>query len=210
MNFEQLLEYLELDEAAEIDGASKLKVFFKVAVPLTVPMFVVAFIFSFVWYWNETYLTALYMPDVKTLPLQLDAFEKLFSEENMNAARAVDAVLDKIAEVCDAVANAFENGGRLFYIGAGTSGRLGVLDAAECPPTFGVDYNTVITVMAGGRDAMFRAAENVEDSAEAGKADLLAKEPTALDVVMGISASGNSGDEAIHSEHTIPPPITSR
>ena len=80
----------------------------------------------------------------------------------------------------------------MIYVGAGTSGRIAVMDAAECPPTFGVDYNTVITVMAGGRDAMFRAAENVEDSAEAGRGDLLEKEPTARDVVMGISASGNA------------------
>jgi N-acetylmuramic acid 6-phosphate etherase len=69
---------------------------------------------------------------------------------------------------------------------------MAVMDAAECPPTFGVDYNTVIAVMAGGRDAMFKAAENVEDSAELGRADLLAKEPTKRDVVMGISASGNA------------------
>ena len=68
----------ELDEAAEIDGAGKLKIFIKVAIPLTIPMFVVSFIFSFVWYWNETYLTALYMPGVQTLPLQLDAFEDTF------------------------------------------------------------------------------------------------------------------------------------
>ena len=68
----------ELDEAAEIDGAGKFKIFVKVAIPLTIPMFVVSFIFSFVWYWNETYLTALYMPGVQTLPLQLDAFEDTF------------------------------------------------------------------------------------------------------------------------------------
>ena len=70
----------ELDEAAEIDGASKLKVFFKVAVPLTVPMFVVAFIFSFVWYWNETYLTQLYMDGVNTIPIQLQNFEATFKD----------------------------------------------------------------------------------------------------------------------------------
>ena len=68
----------ELDEAAEIDGASKFRVFFKVAVPLTIPMFIVAFIFSFVWYWNETYLTQIYMPGVNTVPLQLQAFEDTF------------------------------------------------------------------------------------------------------------------------------------
>ena len=70
----------ELDEAAEIDGAGKFKIFVKVAIPLTVPMFIVAFIFSFVWYWNETYLTAIYMPNVKTVPLQLKAFEDTFKQ----------------------------------------------------------------------------------------------------------------------------------
>lgn len=70
----------ELDEAAEIDGAGKLKIFIRVAIPLTVPMFIVAFIFSFVWYWNETYLTALYMPGVNTLPIQLNNFENTFKE----------------------------------------------------------------------------------------------------------------------------------
>ena len=70
----------ELDEAAEIDGAGKLKIFIRVAIPLTIPMFIVAFIFSFVWYWNETYLTALYMPGVNTLPIQLNNFENTFKE----------------------------------------------------------------------------------------------------------------------------------
>ena len=116
----------------------------------------------------------------------------IINEENMNSVRAVGDAIEDIAKAVDAVTEAFLSGGRLIYVGAGTSGRIAVMDAAECPPTFGVDYNTVITVMAGGRDAMFRAAENVEDSAEAGRGDLLEKEPTARDVVMGISASGNA------------------
>lgn len=117
---------------------------------------------------------------------------KIINEENMNSVNAVGDAIDDIAKAVDAVTEAFLKGGRLIYIGAGTSGRMAVMDAAECPPTFGVDYDTVIAIMAGGRDAMFRAAENVEDSAEAGRADLLAKKPTSLDVVMGISASGNA------------------
>ena len=70
----------ELDEAAEIDGAGKFKIFMRVAIPLTVPMFIVAFIFSFVWYWNETYLTSQYMPGVQTVPLQLKSFEATFKQ----------------------------------------------------------------------------------------------------------------------------------
>jgi len=117
---------------------------------------------------------------------------KLINEENMNSVRAVERALPEIAEAVDAVTVAFNNGGRLIYVGAGTSGRIAVMDASECPPTYGVDYNTVITVMAGGEAAMFRASENAEDSAEKGRADLLKKEPTSKDVVMGISASGNA------------------
>ena len=117
---------------------------------------------------------------------------KIINEENMNSVRAVEEALEDVARAIDAVAEAFLKGGRLIYVGAGTSARIAVMDAAECPPTYGVDYNTVITVMAGGRDAMFRAAENEEDSAEKGRADLLAKDIKACDVVMGISASGGA------------------
>ena len=116
----------------------------------------------------------------------------IINDENMNSVKAVGDAIEDIAKAVDAVTEAFLKGGRLIYVGAGTSGRMAVMDAAECPPTFGVDYNTVVAIMAGGRDAMFRAAENVEDSAELGRADLLAKEPTKDDVVMGISASGNA------------------
>ncbi len=116
----------------------------------------------------------------------------IINDENMNSVNAVGEAIEDIAKAVDAVTEAFLKGGRLIYVGAGTSGRMAVMDAAECPPTFGVDYDTVITVMAGGRDAMFRAAEGVEDSAEAGRSDLLEKNPKACDVVMGISASGNA------------------
>ena len=75
---------------------------------------------------------------------------KVIQEENKNAVNAIDSELDAIAEAVDAIAIAFENGHRLFYVGVGTSGRLGVCDASECPPTFGVPYDTVIGIMAGG------------------------------------------------------------
>ena len=84
---------------------------------------------------------------------------RLINGENMEVIRAVDAALPQIAKACDAVAACFENGGRLFYIGAGTSGRLGVIDAAECPPTFGVPRDQVIGIIAGGEKCMVRAAE---------------------------------------------------
>ena len=117
---------------------------------------------------------------------------KLINEENLRSVRAVENAADAIARAVDAAAGALAKGGRLVYVGAGTSGRIAVMDAAECPPTFGVDYNTVVTVMAGGRDAMFRASENTEDSPEAGRADLLEKSPGPADLVLGISASGNA------------------
>lgn len=88
----------ELDEAAEIDGASKIKIFFKVAIPLSIPMFIVAFIFSFVWYWNETYLTALYMPEVQTLPMQLSNFAESFRALYQNAGNGAGGYQDALNE----------------------------------------------------------------------------------------------------------------
>ena len=117
---------------------------------------------------------------------------KLINEENYNSVTAVEKALPEIAKAIDIVTEALENGGRLVYMGAGTSGRLAVADAAECPPTYGVDYNTVIAVIAGGEKTLVRAAENQEDSGEAGVADLKAKDLKPCDVVMGISASGSA------------------
>ena len=116
----------------------------------------------------------------------------LINQENMNAVKAVEAASEKIAEACDVVANAFENGGRLFYIGAGTSGRLGVMDAAECPPTFGVQKGQVVGIIAGGEKCMVQAAEKEEDDAMAGEMDLRKHELCDKDVVIGISASGGA------------------
>lgn len=117
---------------------------------------------------------------------------RIINEENMNSVRAVEAASEQIAKAVDAATAALEAGGRIIYIGAGTSGRLSVVDASECPPTFGVDYNTVRAVIAGGEKAIVRASENVEDQADTGRNDFLATEPTGKDMVMGISASGNA------------------
>ncbi|MBQ7822348.1 MAG: N-acetylmuramic acid 6-phosphate etherase [Clostridia bacterium] len=117
---------------------------------------------------------------------------KIINEENMNSVKAIDGAIESIEKAVEAVSAALAKGGRLIYAGAGTSGRIAVSDAAECPPTFGVDCNTVLALHAGGRDAVFKAAEGIEDSAEAGRADLLALDITSNDVVMGISASGNA------------------
>ncbi|MBR4941756.1 MAG: N-acetylmuramic acid 6-phosphate etherase [Clostridia bacterium] len=117
---------------------------------------------------------------------------KLISDENMKAVKAVEAALEQIAVVCDAVACCFENGGRLFYIGAGTSGRLGVIDASECPPTFGVPRDQVVGIIAGGEKCMFQAAESQEDDGLAGENDLKARGLCEKDVVVGISSSGGA------------------
>lgn len=125
---------------------------------------------------------------------KMDTLEMLnvINDENRNSVEAVQAALPQVAKAVDAVAAAFERGGRLLYVGAGTSGRIAVMDAAECPPTYGVDYNQVIAIIAGGEHTLVRAAENEEDKEEMGIADLLARNLTDKDVVMGISASGNA------------------
>ena len=115
---------------------------------------------------------------------------KIINKENMNTVNAVEAALPQIEKAVDAITDALKKGGRLFYIGAGTSGRLGVADAAECPPTFGVSPELVKGIIAGGDACMTRAAEGEEDDAEAGERDLLAQNITENDVIVGISASG--------------------
>ena len=117
---------------------------------------------------------------------------QMISRANHEAADAVDAALPAIEKAADAAAASVAAGGRIFYVGAGTSGRLAVVDASECPPTYGVSHDVVIAIMAGGKNAMFKAAENVEDQADTGRADLLAYRPEARDTVIGISASGSA------------------
>lgn len=117
---------------------------------------------------------------------------KVFHEENFNAVKAVEAQTPSIALAIEAITKTIEHGGRLFYIGAGTSGRLAVADAAECPPTFGVPEGTVTAIIAGGYGSLLHASEAAEDSAERGKQDLLAHSPQKNDIIVGISASGGA------------------
>ena len=117
---------------------------------------------------------------------------RMMQDANRRSVDAVGDALDAVAKAVDAAAEALAKGGRIIYVGAGTSGRLAVQDAAECPPTFGVDCETVVAIIAGGEKAVFRAVEQVEDSAEAGHADLAAKNLKPMDFVVGISASGNA------------------
>lgn len=117
---------------------------------------------------------------------------RLINDEDKLVAAAVEKVLPEIAEVVDRVVERLENGGRLFYIGTGTSGRLGVLDASEIPPTYGVDYELVQGVIAGGYDALYKAVEASEDNREAGAEDLKARGVTEKDAVIGLAASGRT------------------
>jgi len=105
---------------------------------------------------------------------------------------AVEQELPAIAKAVDAISEAFRSGGRLFYVGAGTSGRLGILDATECPPTFGVDESMVVGLIAGGHEAIFRSQEGAEDSQHQGQQDLINNELNNKDVVVGIAASGRT------------------
>ena len=117
---------------------------------------------------------------------------RLMNEENKRVPEAIDTQLDQIAKAVDIIAAAIERGGHLIYVGAGTSGRLGIIDAAECPPTFGVDHQLVRGIIAGGDGAMFRAVENAEDNEEWGKRAIDEDGVQAGDVVVGISAAGRA------------------
>lgn len=113
-------------------------------------------------------------------------------QENYVVADAVAAVLPQIAQVVDLLAERLSIGGRLIYVGAGTSGRLGVLDASECPPTFGVSPERVQGVIAGGLTALTNSIEGAEDSPEVGAEDLAARQVGPNDLVVGITASGRT------------------
>ena len=117
---------------------------------------------------------------------------KLINAEDHHCAEAVEAVLPQIAQSIDIIYEKIRSGGRLFYAGAGTSGRLGVLDAAECPPTYGVDPGLVVGLIAGGPPAFLKAVEGAEDSAELGKQDLIDRQFTDKDALVGIAASGRT------------------
>ncbi len=117
---------------------------------------------------------------------------RLMNEEDARVAAAVGEVLPAVARAVDGIVGRLRKGGRLFYVGTGTSGRLGVLDAAECPPTFGVSPELVQGIIAGGYDATYRAVEASEDDRAAGAHDLDARGVVGADVVCGIAASGRT------------------
>lgn len=114
------------------------------------------------------------------------------NDEDATVAAAVRAVLPQVADAVERIAAARRRGGRLVYLGAGTSGRLGLLDAVECPPTFGTDPSEVVGLMAGGRDAFVVAVEGAEDDPALGAADVAGLDVGADDVVVGLAASGRT------------------
>ncbi|CAN5379100.1 N-acetylmuramic acid 6-phosphate etherase [soil metagenome] len=133
--------------------------------------------------------------NVKTMDLDVldtvDLVERIQSED-FEIAKGVQKVVPEIAKAVDIITTKLKDGGRLIYFGAGTSGRLGVLDATECPPTFGVESSVVQAYIAGGKDAMFRSFEDAEDSKEMGLQDVVSAQVSARDVVIGITASGRT------------------
>ena len=124
----------------------------------------------------------------------MSSFEivKAMNDEDRNVPSAIDKALDRIASAVDEIVKTFKNGGRLFYIGAGTSGRLGVLDASECPPTFGVNHDMVIGIIAGGDSALRNPIEGAEDSFELCQKDLENYQFSENDILCGIAASGRT------------------
>ena len=118
--------------------------------------------------------------------------DRLFADEDRRPQEAVAAVAPALAQAVDSVAERLRAGGRLFYLGAGTSGRLGVLDAAECPPTFCSDPQQVQGVLAGGSAALLRSSEGLEDIEAAGRADLEERGFCAKDCLVGIAAGGTT------------------
>jgi N-acetylmuramic acid 6-phosphate etherase len=144
---------------------------------------------------TESYTPLTELRNPATLHIdEVDAREivRLINAEDAQVAAAVAAVGDEIARLAEASAARMARGGRLIYIGAGTSGRLGVLDASECPPTFSAPPGLVHGIIAGGPAALTSAMENVEDRPEIGAADLAAAEVGANDVVVGLAASGRT------------------
>lgn len=132
-------------------------------------------------------------PDTKEIDLaSAHEIARLINEEDKKVAAKVEEKLEVIAEVIEVVSDAFQLGGRLLYFGAGTSGRLGVLDAAECPPTFGTMPEQVQGFIAGGKEAMFVAQEGAEDSEEHGHEVLEDAEVAPPDIVCGLAASGRT------------------
>ncbi|MBU0519318.1 N-acetylmuramic acid 6-phosphate etherase [bacterium] len=133
------------------------------------------------------------LPDALEIDtLSIGEILQLMSTEDTKVAPAVHAVLPQIEAAVEKVVASFQAGGRLIYIGAGTSGRLGIVDASECPPTFGTDPEQVTGIIAGGRDTVFLSKEGIEDDAEQGGRDLLDAGLTPQDTVVGIASSSRT------------------
>ena len=142
-------------------------------------------------------LTALATEEINERTRHIDEADtlaklRMINDEDKLVAVAVEKVLPQIAEAVDTISDRLKRGGRLFYVGAGTSGRLGILDAVECPPTYGVSPDMVQGIIAGGEQAVFRSREGAEDDEDAGAAALREKQLTAADAVVGIAASGRT------------------
>ena len=132
-------------------------------------------------------------PNSKDIELQ-DSLEvvRRINEEDKKVAFCVEKELESISRLIDAILSRYKKETRIIYVGAGTSGRLGILDASECPPTYGVSFEKVQGIIAGGNEAIFKAKENAEDSPELGKQDLVNINLTKNDVVIGLAASGRT------------------
>ena len=117
---------------------------------------------------------------------------QIINGEDQKVAAAVGQILPQIAAAVDLIAERLRRGGRLFYLGSGTSGRLGILDAVECPPTYSTDPELIQGLIAGGYEAIFKAKEGAEDSDKLGREDLEARHLTSQDVVVGLTASGRT------------------
>lgn len=142
-------------------------------------------------------LTKLETENQNARTMEIDTFSTqeiltVINSEDQKVAFAVEKAIPQITELVDVIVDRLSNGGRLFYIGAGTSGRLGFLDASECPPTYGVSYELVQGIMAGGFEALYKAKEGAEDSAELGIADCKERNLSDKDVLVGLAASGRT------------------
>jgi len=132
-------------------------------------------------------------PDSKQIDLMdSKGILQLINNEDKKVPLAVERCIEPMSEAVDCIVNAFNKGGRLIYIGAGTSGRLGILDAVECPPTFSVSAKQVVGIIAGGDQAIYKAVEGAEDNKELGKQDLLGIKFNQNDILVGIAASGRT------------------
>ncbi len=141
----------------------------------------------------KTLLTEQRNPDTMGIDLaDSEEIVRLINEEDAQVAGCVKKRLSQIARAVEKIRNSMQKGGRLLYFGAGTSGRLGVLDAAECPPTFGTNPETVQGFIAGGREAIFVAQEEAEDHESNGQKDVKDANVTSVDVICGLAASGRT------------------